>query len=113
MVNESRNASGATPAAFGRTQHAEPNSASSNITLAEAGVEQDIQYSDFESSEKDSEEDERAKDNDSVELSAEAEERSVHVGHSINPRGVATRVVNERDEEEDRGQDVNPGERPR
>ena len=47
--------------------------------------------------------------NYSVGLSDEVEERSLHLDHSINPRGFATRVTNARDEEEDRGQDVTPG----
>ena len=45
-------------------------------------------------------------------LSDEVEELSLHVGHSSNPRRIATRVVNKRDKEEDGGQDVAPGERP-
>ena len=110
MVNESRNATVATPATAGRTPHADPNSASSPITPAEAGVERAIQFGDFETSDQDSEEDGRAEDNDNVGLSDEVEELSLHVGHSSNPRRIATRVVNKRDKEEDGGQDVTPGE---
>ena len=57
MVNKSRDASGATPATAGRTPYAEPNSASSKITLVEAGLERAIQFDDFEASEQDIEED--------------------------------------------------------
>uniref|UniRef100_M4C0Y9 Uncharacterized protein n=1 Tax=Hyaloperonospora arabidopsidis (strain Emoy2) TaxID=559515 RepID=M4C0Y9_HYAAE len=78
--------------------------------LRKQELERAIQFDDFEASDPDREEDGRAEYNDSFEISDEAEERSLHVGHSSNPRGVATRVVNERDEE-DGGQYVTPGER--
>ena len=61
----------------------------------------------------DDEKDGRAEENDTVELSDEAEERTLHVSHSSNPRGVATRAASERDEEEDRSQDVTSSERHR
>ena len=88
MVNESRNASTSTPSTDRRTSHAEPNSASLNITLAELRVERAIQFDDFEASDQDSEEDGRDDDNDSVGLKDEAEERSPHVVHSSNLRGL-------------------------
>uniref|UniRef100_M4B7L8 Uncharacterized protein n=1 Tax=Hyaloperonospora arabidopsidis (strain Emoy2) TaxID=559515 RepID=M4B7L8_HYAAE len=112
MVNESRNATVATPVTAGRTPYAEPSSASSPVTPAEEGVERAIHFDDFETSDQDSEEDGRAEDKDNVGLIDEVEELSLHVGNSSNPRGVATHVVNKRDEEEDGGQDVTPGERP-
>ena len=100
MVYDWRNASGATLATAGRKPHAEPNSASSNITPVEAEVEQAIQFDEFEGGNQDSGEDKRSEDNDSVGIIDEAEEHLLHVGHSSNPHGVAECVVNERDEEE-------------
>ena len=70
-----------------------------------------ILFDDFEASGQDSEEDGHADDNDDVEFSHEAEERSLHVGHVRNPRGVDRRQADDPDEEEDGGQGVTPGER--
>ena len=78
--------------------------------MAETGVERAIEIDDFEASDQDREEDGRSEDDDSFERSDEAEERSLHVCHSSNPRGVDACVANECVEKEDRGQGVTPGE---
>ena len=50
--------------------------------------------------------------NDDVEFSHESEDRTLHVGYIINPRGIERSQADERDEEEDGGQRVNPGKPP-
>ena len=108
-----KEASGTTTVTIGRTPRAESNPVKLIITHADARVYQVINFDDFESSDKDSDEDGHADDNDVVVLSHEAEQRSLHVGHVIDPRGIDRRQVDERNEEKDRDQGVTPNGRPR
>ena len=105
--------SGATSATGGRKPHAEPNLASLNITFVKAGVERVILFDNFKASDRYTEDNGRDENNDSVGFSDVADQRSLHVRDSSNPRGVSTRMASEREEEEDKGQDVTPAERPR
>ena len=81
------------------TSHAELNSASSNIILAEAGAERAIGFDYIEAKDQDGEEGGRYEDNESVGLSDEAGERSLYVDNRSSPRMVDAHVANERDEE--------------
>ena len=100
MVKEWKDASGTTPATAGRTPHAESNSAKMIITYSDERVDRAIQFDDFEASDQDSEEDGNDYDNDADVFSHESEERSIHVRHVSNPRGVDRRQADDRDEEE-------------
>ena len=112
LVIDLKDASGATTAIDERTPRDEPISAKVIITHSDARVDRSIHFDDSEASDQDCEEDGNADDNDGIEYSHEAEERSLHVGHVINPRGVDRPQADESDEEEDGCQGVAPGERP-
>ena len=112
MVIQLKDASGTTPATSGRNPRGEANSVKAIITHADARVDRAIHFDDFEASDQDSEKDGHANDNDDVEFSHESEDRTLHVGYIINPRGIERSQADERDEEEDGGQRVNPGKPP-
>ena len=86
-------------------------SAKSIITHSDAKADRAIYFDDFEASEPYIKENDNTDENDAVVFSHEAEERSLHVGHVINPSGIETRQTDERDDEEDGGQGGTPGKR--
>ena len=98
MVIESKDTGGTIPVTAGRTPRAKSNSVKAFITHADARVDRAIHFDDFEASDQDSEEDGHADYNHAVVFLHESEERSLHVVHVSNPRGINGRQADDLDE---------------